>query len=226
MGTRKQLGSPAPSDPELAAESEVPASLPDNTWLNFLAELCDSEFCFRDAHWMEASNLAVGTGSWTAYRPFHVREGFVTNGDAALGEGFDVVLYITRRSGPALAAGVYPLDETFVHRTDYVSRGTTEYCGPGYASQNGPRECEWFVHDFPDGLPPGRYDIRADWQAPCSVWVDLGFTETCSDPNEVMSLFNSFVNAPFGDDPSIDPMQKPEPVFIGEADVDQTSESR
>lgn len=230
------IGSSVPLEPGLDSESGVLAPLPDNTWLNFLFEGCDG--CPLDAHWMEPTNLpdwmeptnlSVGTGTWTAYRPFHVREGFVTKGDAALGEGFDVVLLITRRPcwecGGEPPAGVYPLDETIVETTDYVTRGTTEYCGPGYASQDGPQECEWFVHDFSDGLPPGRYDIRADWHAPCSAWVDLGFVETCADPNEVMNLFNSSVNAPIVNDPSYDSMQVPEPVVIGDgAGVDQTIE--
>jgi hypothetical protein len=214
-------------------EAGVMAPLPDNTWLNFLSENCPEvessrppspDSCFRDAHWMKPNSLDLGAGTWTAYRPFHVREGFITTGDAVLGEGFDVVLFITRRAGPPLAAGVYPLDETFVDPTDYVTRGATEYCGPGYSSQDGPQECQWFVHDFPDGLPPGRYDIRADWQAPCWAWVDLGFVETCTDPNEVMSLFNSFVNSAFVDDPSYDSLNEPFQVFTGLAGVEQTSE--
>ena len=210
-----------------AADALVEGPLPDNTWLNFLAELCEGGTnagpCFRDAHWMDPANVGLGTGVWTAYRPFHVREGFVSSGES-LGADFDVVLTITRWEGPPLEAGVFPLGESFVDTTDFVSRGTTEYCGPGYATQEGTQECQWFVHDFPDGLPPGRYDIRADWQAPCSAWVDLGFVESCVDADEVMSLFESFVNAPFFDDLSIDPFERPEPVIFGGAAVDQTSE--
>jgi hypothetical protein len=38
----------------------------------------------------------------------------------------------------------------------------------------------------------------APWEATCSAWVDLGFTDSCSDPNEVVSFFSSGVNSPFG----------------------------
>ncbi len=57
--------------------------------------------------------------------------------------------------------------------------------------------CEWFVHDFPDGLPPGRYDIWAMWLAPCRAWQDLGLSETCDDPALVTSMFAGSVNMPF-----------------------------
>ncbi len=76
-------------------------------------------------------------------------------------------------------------------------RGTTDACGPTYRTQTGEVTCEWFVHDFPDGLPEGRHAMWAKWEAPCAAWVDYGFTETCADPDEVISLFSSAFDAPF-----------------------------
>jgi hypothetical protein len=58
--------------------------------------------------------------------------------------------------------------------------------------------CEWFVHDFSDGLPDeGRWALWAFWQAPCRAWIDLGFTDDCADPDEVLALFASGVDSPW-----------------------------
>jgi hypothetical protein len=70
-------------------------------------------------------------------------------------------------------------------------------CGPGYWDQTDPQPCEWFVHDFPDGLPPGRYEIWVEWQAPCAAWLGLGLADVCGDPDEVTGLFATSVNMPF-----------------------------
>ncbi len=87
--------------------------------------------------------------------------------------------------------------ETFRYTSDYVIRGTSEACGPTYRSQTGPEPCEWFVHEFDEGLPVGRHAFWAFWEAPCSAWLEYGFTEGCDDPDEVMSLFSSGVDSPF-----------------------------
>jgi hypothetical protein len=78
-----------------------------------------------------------------------------------------------------------------------VLRGVSDQCGPRYELQTAPATCEWFIHDFPDGLPEGRFAIWAMWEAPCSAWIELGLTETCTDPHEVISLFSSGFDAPF-----------------------------
>ena len=81
--------------------------LPNPDRLDFLFEFC-TPACNRDAHWMDPTQPRVGSGLWTAGRPFHVREGFINNGPELLGDGFDVVLYVTR-----LGEGseeVYPSD--------------------------------------------------------------------------------------------------------------------
>ena len=146
--------------------------------------------CFRDAHWIDPLNPDRGTGPWTTGRPFHVREGFINNGAEPLGDGFDVILYVTRLGdgGP---------EATFRFESDYVLRGTTDRCGPTYTVDTGPQTCEWFVHEFPNGLPEGRFAIWAFWQAPCKAWIGLGLTDACADPDEVISLFGSGFDSPF-----------------------------
>ena len=63
--------------------------VPNPDRLDFLFE---GRGCFRDAHFMDPRTPGLGSGPWTAGRPFHVREGFVNNGAQPLGEGFDVIL--------------------------------------------------------------------------------------------------------------------------------------
>jgi len=164
--------------------------VPNADRLDFLFELCPGD-CFRDAHWIDPENPQLGSGVWTAGRPFHVREGFVNNAGEPLGDGFDVVLYVTRLDGG-------PEEPTYRYTSDYVLRGTSDRCGPNYTSQEGPETCEWFVHDFPVGLPAGRWAIWAAWEAPCRAWIDLGLTASCRDPGEVLSLFSSGFDAPYG----------------------------
>ena len=167
--------------------------LPNPDRLDFLFEFC-TPACNRDAHWMHPSNPKVGSGVWTAGRPFYVREGFINNGPGPLGDGFDVVLYVTRL-GEGSDEVIYP---TYRLTSDYVLRGASDRCGPTYKTQQGSEACEWFVHDFPTGLPEGRFAITAVWQAPCRAWIDLGLTDTCRDPEEVISLFSSGFDAPYG----------------------------
>ena len=166
----------------LGAVEDVPN--PDR--LDFLYTTAE---CFRDAHWMEPGT-GRGSGTWTAGRPFHVREGFINNGAEPLGAGFDVVLYVTRLDGDGQGA-------TFRFESDYVLRGPTDRCGPTYTADTGPQTCEWFVHDFPAGLPEGRFAIWAVWLAPCKAWIDLGLADDCADPDEVISLFGSGFDAPY-----------------------------
>jgi hypothetical protein len=161
-------------------------TLPNEDRLDFLFE---GGGCFRDAHWIDPENPGLGSGPWVAGRPFHVREGFINDGAQPLGEGFDVVIYVTR-----LGIGDEP---TFRYTSDYVLRGTTDRCGPTYRTQSEARTCEWFVHDFADGLPEGRHAMWAAWEAPCAAWGDLGFADSCVDPDQVISLFSSGFDSPF-----------------------------
>lgn len=156
---------------------------PNADRLDFLFELG----AYRDAHWLDPQDPNLGSGGWTAGRPFHVREGFVNDGHEPLGSGFDVILYVTQ----------VPDGATYRYTSDYVLKGMSDRCGPTYESQEGPETCEWFVHDFPDGLPEGRFAIWAMWEAPCRAWIEFGFASECRDPDEVISLFSSGFDAPF-----------------------------
>jgi len=173
--------------------------LPGEDYLDFLFEECDwpgVEGCFRDAHFMSSDYPPQGSGEWVAGRPFHVRHGFINNGNQPLGDGFNVVIYVTPMDDAPSEFGGMPVGATVRYTSDYVLQGTSDQCGPTYKSQTELVTCEWFVHDFPDGLPEGRYALWAVWEAPCWAWVELGFTDTCGDPDEVMSLFSSGVDSP------------------------------
>ncbi len=172
------------------------SGIPDSVRLDFLFEFCGGQ-CFRDGHFMDPDNPGVGSGPFTSGAPFHVRHGFVNNGEEPLGEGFDVVIYVLPMDAPGEFGGE-AIAETFRYTSDYVVRGTSEQCGPTYRSQEEPVTCEWFVHEFNDGLPEGRHALWAVWEAPCSAWVEYGFTDSCADPSEVMSLFSSGFDSPFG----------------------------
>lgn len=174
--------------------------LPDSVRLDFLFEFCGwyGPECFRDAHFMDPAGTGLGSGPWPAGTPFHIREGFVNDGDEPLPDGFDVVVYVTPMDGAPSEAGGVPDGGTVRYTSDYVVRGEADRCGPTYRTQSGPVTCEWFVHDFPDGLPEGRFAIWAVWEAPCSGWLELGFTDRCDDPDEVTSMFASGVDSPVG----------------------------
>jgi hypothetical protein len=170
-------------------------TLPASVRLDFLFELCWTPNCFRDAHFIDPSGSGLGSGSFEPNTPFYVREGFPVFGDESLGDGFGVVLYVTQIDIAGEFGGV-PTGATVRYTADYVIRGETDACGPGYESQTDIVTCEWFVHEFPNGLPAGRYAIWAVWEAPCWAWVEYGLAEGCSDPAEVMSLFDSGFDAP------------------------------
>jgi hypothetical protein len=176
----------------------VVTQLPSDDYLDFLFEFCPGQTCFRDAHFTQPGNPIRGAGGYESGRPFIVRHGFVNDAAAPLGEGFDVALYVFPMDQPGEFEG-FEIGETVRYTSDYVIRGETEQCGPTYRSQTGAVSCEWFVHEFPEGLPDGRFALWAVWEAPCSAWVEMGFTESCADPNEVMSFFSSGVDSPFGD---------------------------
>jgi sugar lactone lactonase YvrE len=177
----------------LGTVTEVPAG----PRLDFLYEFCDPG-CFRDAVSVTGDNPKVRAEEPAGDDRFFVRHGFINNGPEALGDEFDVVMYLTRWSGPEPSDGGFEIGQTYRFTSDFVLRGITDECGPTYRTQSEPQTCEWFVHDFPDGIPQGRYDLWTVWRAPCSAWIDLGFTERCDRPDEVVSLFSSGVNSPFG----------------------------
>jgi len=145
---------------------------------------------------MDPGGTGLGSGVFTADTPFYIREGFVNAGDEPLAEGFDVAVYVTELDAPGKAGR--SVGPTYRYTSDYVIRGSSEACGPTYETQTGPVTCEWFVHEFKDGLPAGRHAVWVVWEAPCSAWLDYGFTGSCADPNEIISLFSSGFDAPFG----------------------------
>lgn len=182
--------------------------VPNENRLDFLFELCrPGEECVFDAHFVDPENPKFGIGMWTAGQPFHIRHGFINSSSEPLGEGFNLAVFVSRQfpdeSDPpevteAGEAG-FEMWRVYKFTADYVLRGASDRCGPAFESQTGPETCEWFVHDFPDGLPAGRFSLWAIWEAPCSEWLDLGITASCEDPAEVISKASATVNSPFGD---------------------------
>lgn len=105
-------------------------------------------------------------------------------------------MYVKRVQGPELDPGVFPLGQWIRYLPDYVVRETNDRCGPEYLRQTEAVECDLYVHDFPQGLPPGRYTFYVQWKAPCLVW----FPEACERPAEIISLFESQVDSAFYSD--------------------------
>ena len=188
---------------ELADAGAVPlplgavSRLPNPDRLDFLFETCDAaDACFRDARFADPADPLRGSGGWPGGLPFHIRHGFPVSGPEPLGEGFDVAVYVFSLESPSEFGGG-TLGATIRYTADYVLRGESDACGPTYRIQDGTVTCEWFVHDFSEGLPEGRWAMWAVWEAPCSAWIEYGLTESCSDPSETLSFFSSGVDSPF-----------------------------
>jgi hypothetical protein len=147
---------------------------------------------------MDPAGSGLGSGTFAAGEPFHIRQGFPVSSDEPLGESFDVVVYVTPMDVPGELGGA-PVGATVRYTADNMVRGEAAGCGPDYRNQQGPVTCEWFVHEFPDGLPSGRHSLWVVWEAPCDEWIEFGFVAECTDPDEVLSLFKSGFDAPFGD---------------------------
>lgn len=202
-GASASGGSPKPDFDEVLPGDDAADPLPlgvinaepTSVRLDFLFEFCQPT-CFRDAHFMDPDDPTMGSGGFTAGEPFHVRHGFINEEPEPLGEGFNVVLYVTELEIP----GGENVGKTFRYTADYVIRGEADHCGPTYRTHDMPVTCEWFVHQFPNGLPAGRHAMWAVWEAPCRAWLDYGFTASCDDPETVMSLFFSGFDGPFGPD--------------------------
>ena len=178
--------------------------------LDFLYDFCSGQVCNRDAQFVHPELPLIG-GAVLAYQPFHIRHGFVNVEEApivpssTIGPGYDVRVFVTRRHGPELGDGIFEIDQPYLFHADYMIRERSERCGPAYATQTEPQPCDVFVHEFPEGLPPGRYDIWVQWWAPCSEWV---VADACPSPSQLVSLFNSNINHPFHHDdftPADDP---------------------
>jgi len=174
---------------------------PNTARLDFLQEYCEGTTCFRDAVMLFTNGQK--TGAWHAYIPFHIRHGFVNDGsrllpyDGFVSPGYDLRVFVTRREGPVMADGSFPIDQTFLFHVDYVVYEDSADCGTAFAlgERTGVQPCEMFVHEFTDGLPPGRYDFWVEWRAPCRAW--LGLVEACEGVTVPLDLVVSQVNLPF-----------------------------
>jgi hypothetical protein len=184
---------------EFTSSDRVADSLPDSERLDFLFEFCDSTGCVRDAAFINAEHT-LSNGVWPAYRPFHIRHGFVNQSDEPLTffEGYDLRVYITRLDGPELPARtLFQLDTHYQFLSDYLVREMSGACGPSVALQEEILPCDRFVHEFPEGLPPGRYAFWVEWIAPCSTWP---IADMCTREFQPISLFASTVDSPFIDE--------------------------
>ena len=102
---------------------------PNPNRLDFLVE---GPGCYRDARWIDPLYSDYASGKWTADRPFHIRESFINNRAEPLGEGFDVVVYVTR----VVEGSVEP---TYRYTSDALLRGISDRCGPTYGTQTEPQ---------------------------------------------------------------------------------------
>ena len=188
VGDYYKLADFTPSD-------RVADSLPDSERLDFLFESCSATACRRDAAFINEEHT-LSNGVWPAYRPFHIRHGFVNQSDQPLthNAGYDLRVYITRLVGPELPAQAFQLDTHYLFFSDYLVRELSDACGPSVALQEEILPCDRFVHEFPEGLPPGRYAFWVEWIAPCSTWP---IADMCTTTFQRISLFASSVESPF-----------------------------
>ena len=165
----------------------VAATPPATPRLDFLKQNCRGGVgCTSDAAFVHPE-LPLQTKPWLAYEPFHIRHGFV-DVKGAPGSFYDLQVFVVRVSGPELPTGAYELHRTYRLASDFLVIETTDRCGPDYEIQSGPQTCTRFVHEFPDGLPPGRYAIWVEWHAPCTAWT-IG--NICERPAQIVNLFSS-----------------------------------
>jgi hypothetical protein len=127
---------------------------------------------------------------WLANEPFHIRQGFVNPDDEPLVSTFrpefELQVFVTRKTGPPLAEGLFEIGTSYRFTPDYLVRESSEWCGPGFLDQTEPLPCDEFVHEFNEGLPPGSYDIWVEWWAPCATWTTAA---VCDDDETPLPLF-------------------------------------
>lgn len=174
---------------------------PDSARLDFLQENCDEVDalfnpldCFRDASFVHPE-LPLRTWVWHAHEPFHIRHGFAADASAETpARDATVRVYIRRDEGPELEDQSFSIGRWYRFSADNVIRETADRCGPGYQFQLEQQLCDTYVHDFPDGLPPGRYTFFVEWRAPCKYWVAA---DVCDRPDQTLSMFDSQLQSPF-----------------------------
>jgi hypothetical protein len=171
---------------------------PSTARLDFLHDFCPpgTANCFqpREAK-MVHPELPQDSVLWLAYKPFHIRHGFIHTDQAV--PGADLKVFVTRVKGPDLGTDDFDLGTTYLFTSDHVIREDSNRCGPGYATQTRLETCDRFVHEFHEGLPPGQYDFWVEWQAPCRDWISANL---CPQPHVVISLFASSVSMSFYND--------------------------
>ena len=197
--------SPPGSDFDRADDRNIPLPVRDaapvSPRLDFIRDFCAEPnppvTCLRDAEFVRVQEPNA-TNLWIAYEPFHIRHGFVNDSDTPHGSSFppdfDVEIFVTRTEGPELEDGDFEIGQTYRFTSDYLVREIADECGPGYQTQTRPEPCDRFVHDFPNGLPPGRYLFWVEWRAPCSEWI---IANVCDNPDTLLSLFAASANVPF-----------------------------
>ena len=198
-------------------------SPPSSPRLDFLNVVCGGTAntgaqCFRDGRMIHPDESRTA-GIWLANTPFHIRHGFVNRTDdplpvdRPLQPGYDVYVFVTRRAGPTISGDAFPIGETFRVHSQYMVRESNTWCGRLLEQTEPVQPCDLFVTDFPDGLPPGRYEFWIEWVAPCEVWVA---TETaCIGIDYSFPFASSSVDMPFHSDeytPEDDNSDLPWPV--------------
>lgn len=193
VGTEAGTADPStnlPGDSGVRKPTITAADPPSNHRLDFLLPgLCSDVSCLLSPAFVDEFGLT--TDESPAGDPFHVRHGFINTGGRPYPSTFDVELIVTRMRGPWLLTGDFLENRSYTFRSDYGLVEETDRCGPGYFTQTDVQPCEMYVHDFPEGLPPGAYLITATWVAPCHAWTDLGFERRCDDPNDAVAGFES-----------------------------------
>ncbi len=104
-------------------------------------------------------------------------------------------LYVKREAGPDEEA--FGLGRSYLFFAESILTESTRSCGADYREQSELVDCDRWVIDFPEGLPPGRYDLWVEWEAPCATWFE---TDVCESPSRPMSFFASGLTMIFYDE--------------------------
>lgn len=105
--------------------------------------------------------------------PFFIHHGWGASHETSggYGSGWDMLVFIELGDGTRILSS-----------PDYKLRTGKELCG-----FDAPDQCFSFVHEFPDGLPPGTHTIQGWWYAACEDWISGGAVDECDDPKQRFS---------------------------------------